>query len=246
MLQEGKTGTDPNGVRVIVRGGKIVPLAQADNMAATGRLAPGGPVMNDAPPERVSLVATRDDARKAQWIADQADEFMKYNTKGATTPDGKRAWAGTGGMRSLGLPWNGGSIADLVAGFDVPMSNMKGVTSRVVRKMREAGEGSSSDTDVAFNVEAFPNIRAPGPANAERAAQLRKDAQEKVAYADFADQWFAQNGTLLGADVAWRQRKAGPAPAAPAASGAPRVGEVRRGYRFKGGDPANSASWVRQ
>jgi hypothetical protein len=32
-------------------------------------------------------------------------------------------------------------------------------------------------------------------------------------------------------------------PAAATASGAPKVGEVRKGYRFKGGDPANRSSW---
>jgi hypothetical protein len=31
--------------------------------------------------------------------------------------------------------------------------------------------------------------------------------------------------------------------ASPAAQGAPKVGEVRKGYRFKGGNPANQASW---
>jgi hypothetical protein len=41
-----------------------------------------------------------------------------------------------------------------------------------------------------------------------------------------------------------------PRSAAPAAGGAspagPKVGDVVKGYRFKGGDPSNKASWEKQ
>lgn len=206
MLQEGKTGTDPNGVRVIVRGGKIVPLAQADNMAATGRLAPGGPVMNDAPPEREALVAIRDGARKAQDVAAQADQFLSLNRK-----------TGTGGLRSLKIPFTNMGVGSIVGMNDPNWNDMESITSKVAPAMRTPGAGSSSDLDIKMFKQSFPNVDNLGPTNTKIRDRLRAEATEKAAYADFADQWFAQNGTLLGADVAWRKQKTA-AKAAPAPS----------------------------
>ncbi|HEX3524703.1 MAG TPA: hypothetical protein VHT52_21770, partial [Stellaceae bacterium] len=43
-----------------------------------------------------------------------------------------------------------------------------------------------------------------------------------------------------------RPQEAGPAPGAPQAPQAPPVGEVRRGWRYTGGDPSQQSSWQRQ
>lgn len=189
---EGQTAVNPETKqRIVFQGGAWKPLG------AEG-------VMADTKADQESLTNAREAAKKAEWIAAQADEFMKLNTRGNETPDGSRNWAGTGGLRSIGLPWGGGTVADLVAGFDKPMAEMKVITSRAARQMRVPGEGASSDKDVMFNMQAFPNITTPGDANEGKRQQLRQDAAEKARYAEFADQWYAKNGTLLGADAAFR------------------------------------------
>lgn len=66
------------------------------------------------------------------------------------------------------------------------------------------------------------------------------------------DAWVAQNPSLarsldLGGTSASTDPNDVPAgggdTAAPPVAGGPRVGEVRRGYRFRGGDPGNESSW---
>ena len=67
------------------------------------------------------------------------------------------------------------------------------------------------------------------------AAQATKDSKQRVREAyDLTYEYRTRRGE-------------GAAPAAPAAApAAPRAGEVRQGYRFKGGDPADQKNWEKQ
>ena len=67
---------------------------------------------------------------------------------------------------------------------------------------------------------------------------------------DFYTDWMYQHGSLNGADAAWSKAQKGngqqQAAAHPSGQAMPQMGEVRQGYRYKGGDPASPQSWVRQ
>lgn len=65
-----------------------------------------------------------------------------------------------------------------------------------------------------------------------RAIQSIKDPQER-----------ANAATALQNQLNGGNRAPAPQPAAPAASGLPKAGEVRKGYRFKGGDPSKRENW---
>lgn len=82
--------------------------------------------------------------------------------------------------------------------------------------------------------------------NARRAAQLKEIIQRKIEATDALYAYLqANNGSDAGFPYEkYNMRKVGSATtsAKPQAAG-PQVGEVKNGYRFKGGNPADQASW---
>jgi hypothetical protein len=69
---------------------------------------------------------------------------------------------------------------------------------------------------------------------------VRADITGKMKFSDAVEQVRKQAGVLGGT-----KGGANPVTLPPAQTdaGVPQVGEVRRGYRFQGGDPANQSSW---
>ncbi len=194
-------------------GQRLTPLT-ADQIA-TGRAAPDGPVGVDTSQDRETLSKFRDAATKALDVAQAAEKFVEINRNQPT-----------GGWRSIGLPWGGGNLGDLEAGFNENTARMKSITSRIAPANRVVGSGSSSDKDVDFQVSGFTNIKMPGPANEQIANDWKQEAARQAARAAFMDRWYATRGTLTGATEAfgrfWAQRSAATGAAAAARGDDPR------------------------
>lgn len=125
-----------------------------------------------------------------------------------------------------------------------------------------------SNADVAFLQSINPNLSTTPEGNrliieaqrkvAQRQQEISRLARiyaqrrgrfDQAGFNDFLSQWAAENPIFNDADI--QKMKSAPAAAtAPANTqqrrqqpAAPRVGEVRNGYRFKGGNPADQNSW---
>jgi hypothetical protein len=122
-----------------------------------------------------------------------------------------------------------GYIGGLVPGGLDAESNrfdkaVAGLTALVRNLTRTPGEGAMSDYESRLAAAIPPSRRDTPEGRAESMATLR----------DLIDNTRAGYEELLQ----------GPQPGQSAAA-APKVGEVRKGYRFKGGDPADPDSWER-
>lgn len=94
-----------------------------------------------------------------------------------------------------------------------------------------------------------PLIRARLKETAATVLLQRREAYDSASrmYRDIAAEAGADPNMIAEDPAAWRKRikpSGQPRPAG-GAPPAPKVGDVRSGYRFKGGDPANPSSWVR-
>lgn len=182
-LQEGATGTAKDGTRVIVRNGKWEPINPA-----------GG--MDDARPDQDRLTAMRNEADAYEFAARRAREFGEINQRKPT-----------GGIAGLNVPFLGAGINDLLKPFDKDLQAMSAITSDVVPQRRPPGSGSSSDKDVAMYKGSFPNIDNTGPGNQKIREGIEREAAARRARANFYDDYYAQNKTLLGADKAWTAKQ---------------------------------------
>lgn len=178
-LAEGQTGTAPDGTRVIVRGGQVVPLAPRKALPTT---------------EQTALQAARDQATQAEMVARKAGEFQEINRR-----------QGTGGYVGLNLPFGLGGVSDIMSKFDPDISAMDSISAQVAPQMRPPGSGSSSDKDAAMYRRSFPNVDNLGPANTQIAQRLSGDAAKSRARASFLERWAAENGTIAGGDAAFEQ-----------------------------------------
>lgn len=161
-------------------------------------LAAGGkPVMIDTKTDQDSLETTRAQARKSLDVAMQAGRFTDINRNHAT-----------GGLMNLPL------VGDIAASFNPAQAEMQSITSQVAPGLRPPGSGSSSDTDVKFYTQGFPNRSFPKATNDALYKRLRDQSTRDNAYASFKDTWFQKKGTLLGADQAfnkyWTGKMLGP------------------------------------
>lgn len=187
-------------------------------MAVTGRLAPGGPAMSDTKTDQEALEAARSDARNKLHAAQLSEQFIQQNRQ-----------ADTGGLWGVQAPFNGPSLGDAMASMtgNEAWPTMKSIVNQAAPAQRVPGSGSSTDTDVKMFKESLPNVGYPYDANVQIAQRRQNESDQAAARAAFMDTWYANNGTLLGADPAfnsfWQKRLSGD-PAANntmGASGAP-------------------------
>lgn len=139
------------------------------------------------------IAELRDAADSSLGTARSAEEFSDINRR-----------KGTGGLNGIGFPWpGGGSIGDVAAMFDPDVASMRSITNRVAPRLRVPGSGASSDKDVKMFVSGFPNIDAPGPANARNTSDWKAQANYDAAHRSFMETWMAKTGALTGADEAF-------------------------------------------
>ncbi|MTH57880.1 phage tail tip lysozyme [Paracoccus litorisediminis] len=201
-------------------------------------------------------------------FTDKSDELAATRL-GEVVTDGQNAGRLMGDLQSLaGLAGqiNTGKSAELAVKFG-PYAEMLGVNidglpelqayqsiiDRLAPAMRTPGAGASSDFDAKQFLSSLPTLARTPEGNAIINETMQSIQRQKMAAADIAMQ--AQRGEVSWQDAERKMAALGNPyetfnkmrdKISDGTSQAPQVGELRKGYRFKGGDPADPNSWERQ
>jgi hypothetical protein len=200
-LIEGRTGTLPDGTRVVVRNGRIVPLNAPSTTGGMTRnldgslMTPVGP--RGGAPRRVgglnnyeerAIQAARDSAAIVPAELADAEAFARLQQR-----------QGTGGV--LAFP----GARQVAGAVDPDIASMNSITARLAPAQRVPGSGTTSDRDLSLFLQASPSAAQPGDANTAIIDRARSEGARRQLYADFLDDYARQNGTLNGAQEAWRR-----------------------------------------
>lgn len=194
-LREGQTGTAPDGTRVIVRGGQVVPLdgGMARNLDGSIMTPPGprggaprrvGGLSNR---ENISIQDARDSAALVESDLSDLESFARLQQQ-----------QGTGGL--LALPF----ARQVTGALDPEVASMNAITARLAPAQRVPGSGTTSDRDLSLFLQASPSASQPKKTNDAIIDRGRQEGARRQLYAEFLDNYARQNGTLNGAQAAWR------------------------------------------
>lgn len=163
-------------------------------------------------------------------------------------------YSGLGGERSLAINRALVSLGIKDAKAATAQEAFAALSNQMVLDASGGSLGTGfSNADRDFIIGQSPNLANTPEGNRELLGMQRKIQERKQAIAKMARDYARENRGRIDAgfdDLVAQYAEANPlfpktaaaaAPSAPTA--APAVGEVRRGYRYKGGDPANAASW---
>lgn len=177
----------------------------------------------------------------------------EYNAENAYGTSGMRT-AGTAGAQTAiaaGAAQGGADIL-MKAASEVPRSDWRSLNKLVLAGKTEANDPKTGAYLTAINTFVNEYARAINPKGTATVSD-KEHARELLAATDSQEALEAKIGVMrqemargrqAPQDVA-RDLRANRASGSGAA-GAPKVGTVEGGYRFKGGDPANQANWVKQ
>ncbi len=183
MYREGQTATNPKtGQRVVFKAGQWVNAGGATGVAR--------PPSRMTPQEQIQLKEAREGAQTAQEFSRQANAFVDLNRK-----------AGTGMIYKVPL------VSEIASTMKPEVAQMDALTARMAPAQRVPGSGTTSDRDLGLYLKAVPNIDRPGPANEAIAQDMTATARERADRAAFLDSFAQQNGTLMGAEQAYRARQ---------------------------------------
>lgn len=187
---DGQTATNPQtGERIVYRKGRWTP-------------AGAGAAPSLSPTDQKYLTDLREKAAKTLNTATQAGRFVDLNKE-----------TGTGGLlgqpiiplpRFMGTAPLMGDVAAAVGG-NPKWAELKSITSAVAPGLRPPGSGSSSDTDVKFYREGFPNVQNTGPANQHIQRRIQAESNQDAARAAFMDRYAQTHGSLLGGESAFQR-----------------------------------------
>ena len=107
---------------------------------------------------------------------------------------------GSGGFNAIP------GVGALRGAFDTEVSGMNEITARLAPAQRVPGSGTTSDKDLALYLQAVPSIKRPQGANTAIIDRGREEAVRRQAYADFLDDYASKNGSLIGAERAFRSQ----------------------------------------
>lgn len=186
--------------------------------------------------DATQLNKVREDAARAQKFGGYAEQFLQRNRQ-----------TGTGPLAFMQGMFPSASGANIGA--------MNALQSRAAPMLRQAGDPSTKEMEMYK--KGFPSTWYYGPTNKEIVGDIRKDTSRAAARAAWLEKWGQTTGSLAGADAAfeqWWSSRSGSKPAqlpgpntAPRANAGieapPRAGEVRDGWRFKGGNPNDQRNW---
>lgn len=140
-----------------------------------------------SPVERKSLDEAQASARGALDTLPDVNRFDQIN---AGTP--------TGGLNR----WN-----DAIQGMiDPNMQQMNEISARLTPAQRQPGSGTTSDRDLALFQQAVPSRKNTNVTNSAILERARAEAVRRQQYADFLDSYAARNGSLNGAEKAFRSQ----------------------------------------
>lgn len=190
-FREGQTATNPKtGQQIVYRSGQWVSAGPANGGAM--------PRPKLSTREQMFLDEARTAARGSDEAALTAEQFVDINRN-----------QNTGGWRAIP------GATDLAGALDPEISRMNSLTARMAPQQRVPGSGTTSDRDLSLYLQAVPSAAKPGNVNSDIARQARADAERRSRYVQFLDRYVSQNGSLLGAEQAWRTEQA--------AAGKPRI-----------------------
>lgn len=188
--QEFHDPSDPSKPVLVYRQGKYFQKGQLPAMAVNNN-------------DQKAIQAARDLASQRLNVAQQAEQFMKYNKDVSTGPI--LGIPGAQGLRALG------------PGGD-KVQAMQAIAARVAPQMRPIGSGATSDKDMAIYMQSFPGLQKHGNANRNITQDLTQDAAKAAAWASFAEKWGSVRGNLNGAQGAFDQFWANRSKSAPSAT----------------------------
>lgn len=210
QLVEGRTGTLPDGTRVIVRGGRVVPVDAPAGMPAGGAAPsgltrlPDGSLITGAgsrggAPRRVGGLSVQEQKQ----LSDTRRAGASLRTDLADTERFARLAneQGTGGL--MALPLIGGFISDVRASRDPEIDEMREISARLTPAQRPAGSGATSDFEQRLYGRSVPSVNRTPQANEAVINRGRSRAGEAQLRSEFMDSWASRNGTLQGAEQAW-------------------------------------------
>lgn len=195
----------------------------------------------------------------------QAERFDKI-VQGGT--DAKSMISDIQSLRDIGSRITTGKTAEMTAalgpyaealgvkvdGLD-DLQTYNAIIARLAPQMRVPGSGATSDFEMRTFLEGLPGLGKTPGGNELISKTLEAMAQHKVAAAEIASKALNEEITRKDAEkmlrelpdplALWKQTRGEMKPqAAPKASPAmPQPGEIRDGYRFKGGNPADQKNW---
>jgi hypothetical protein len=191
-LREGQTGTAPDGTRVIVRGGRIVPLVANPS-------APGFQYLPQAPegPNKSEDAYYREWRTKDPTAGNQAVGQARAMAGMARRAEGLLARQKTGGL--YGIP-----VVGNVLGFmDPEIRELDAIQARVARQERQPGEGAISDFDAQQFLAMTYGKDKPTETNRALIQAQRVAADAPIQRRQFGE-WYRQRfGTLSGFEEAW-------------------------------------------
>ena len=127
------------------------------------------------------------------------------------------------------------NVAEYLAQVEI----VKNEATRVISNPRLVGQMTDS---ARHEIESIINGSMPLNATKRVLERIKNDGQRRLSTME--TQQKELQGTLKKLFPTGKVDEETPATTAP--SGAPKPGEVRKGYRFKGGDPAKQESWEKQ
>lgn len=145
-----------------------------------------------------------------------------------------------------------GSIPEAVRKFTHPQSiaTQEGVASVVQQSLRQILGGQFAMLEGIQLVKRAYNPDMPEAENARRVGNLLTQIKDAARAKQEAVDYFEKNGTLTGFKGKiptisdFDPERASPKPQAASAQPAqPKIDEVRNGYRFRGGNPADPKNW---
>lgn len=163
------------GPDLIRRGNSWVPI---DAVNAAGKMAPQ---------EQKAIEDARGASSNAIDVLGDLTRFQDINAK-----------TGTGGItRFPGVK----TVRNI---FDPQFQQLGEISARLTPAQRTPGSGTTSDRDLALYAQAVPGVDRDPKANNAIIERSRAEAVRRQQYADFLDEYARKNGTLNGAEKAFR------------------------------------------
>lgn len=176
--REGQTATNPKtGQKIVYQGGFWVSAGQQDRSKML------------AAPEQRSIEEARASARDAVGVLGDLTRFQDIN-----------AGVQTGGLVNNAVNFVKGKLGD------PNIQQMDEIKARMAPQQRVPGSGTTSDMDLRLFLQATPSAANSRETNTAIIERGRQEAVRRQQYADFLDQYARENGSLNGAEAAFRAK----------------------------------------